>query len=51
MKISSQFDSGNIVVKTAENPLDIQLEIQKESSIGFFPVVSLSFRNTTRSTS
>ena len=36
MKISSQFDSGNIVVKAAENPLDIQLEIQKDHQSDFF---------------
>ena len=36
MKISSQFDSGNIVVKAAQNPLDIQLEIQKDHESDFF---------------
>ncbi|SFD01246.1 M14 family metallopeptidase [Pseudoalteromonas denitrificans] len=36
MKISSQFDSGNILVKSAENPLDIQLEINKDKSSDFF---------------
>ena len=36
MKISSQFDSGNIVVNSIENPNDIQLSIQKDNNSDFF---------------
>ena len=36
MKISSQFDSGNIVVNSIENPNDIQLSIHKDNNSDFF---------------
>ena len=36
MKISSQFDSGNIVVNSIDNPNDIQLSIQKDNNSDFF---------------
>ncbi|ATC95151.1 M14 family metallopeptidase [Pseudoalteromonas tunicata] len=36
MKISSQFDSGNIIVNAIENPMDIQLAINKDNNSDFF---------------
>jgi len=45
MKITSNFDSGNIKVVKAADPLNIQLEINKDHQSDFFSVVSLSSRN------
>lgn len=36
MKISSNFDSGNIEVISIDNPEDIQLEIRKDTESEFF---------------
>ena len=36
MRISSQFDSGNIVVKSAADPRDIRLEIRKDNGSDFY---------------
>ncbi|MGO2131224.1 MAG: M14-type cytosolic carboxypeptidase, partial [Pseudoalteromonas prydzensis] len=36
MKITSNFDSGNIKVIAATDPLDIQLEINKDHLSDFF---------------
>ena len=36
MRISSQFDSGNIVVKSASDPKDIRLEIKKDNGSDFY---------------
>ncbi|MBT5559274.1 MAG: hypothetical protein HOJ88_05215, partial [Proteobacteria bacterium] len=36
MRVSSQFDSGNIVVLDGSNPGDIQLEISKDNKSDFY---------------
>ena len=36
MRISSQFDGGNIVVLSAENPSDIRLNIRKDNGSDFY---------------
>ena len=42
MKITSNFDSGNIKVIEAVDPLNIQLEINKDNQSDFFQWFSLS---------
>lgn len=36
IRVSSQFDSGNIVVLDGSNPGDIQLEISKDNKSDFY---------------
>ena len=36
MRISSVFDAGNILVKSASNPADIRLEIEKDNGSDFY---------------
>ena len=36
MRISSQFDSGNIIVKSAADPADIRLEIARDTASDFY---------------
>lgn len=36
MRISSEFDAGNIIVKSASNPADIRLEIRKDNGSDFY---------------